>query len=88
MCWSTPRRTTTPIRGRSIRFSTCNTAAVEDETGWGKQGHVNFILDNLIAAKKAVPMIVVMEKGTPRGPMPRRKRPDRDGAMAGRSRRW
>ncbi|QEL16239.1 alpha/beta hydrolase-fold protein [Limnoglobus roseus] len=35
----------------------------EDETGWGKQGHVNFILDNLIAGGKAVPMIVVMEKG-------------------------
>jgi enterochelin esterase-like enzyme len=35
----------------------------EDETGWTRQGRVNFILDNLIAAKKAVPMIVVMEKG-------------------------
>ena len=35
----------------------------EDETGWTKQGHMNFILDNLIAEKKAVPMVVVMEKG-------------------------
>ena len=35
----------------------------EDETGWMRQGHVNFILDNLIAAGKAKPMIVVMEKG-------------------------
>ena len=35
----------------------------EDETGWSKQGHMNFILDNLLADKKAVPMIVVMEKG-------------------------
>jgi enterochelin esterase-like enzyme len=35
----------------------------EDETGWVKQGHANFILDNLIAAGKAKPMIVVMEKG-------------------------
>jgi enterochelin esterase-like enzyme len=35
----------------------------EDETGWARQGKVNFILDNLIAEKKAVPMIVVMEKG-------------------------
>ncbi len=35
----------------------------EDETGWAKQGHVNFILDNLVAGKKAVPMLVVMEKG-------------------------
>jgi enterochelin esterase-like enzyme len=37
--------------------------AGEDETGWSKQGHVNFILDNLIADGKAKPMIVVMEKG-------------------------
>jgi enterochelin esterase-like enzyme len=35
----------------------------EDETGWTRQGHANFILDNLIAAGKAKPMIVVMEKG-------------------------
>jgi enterochelin esterase-like enzyme len=35
----------------------------EDETGWTRQGHVDFILDNLIAAGKARPMIVVMEKG-------------------------
>jgi enterochelin esterase-like enzyme len=35
----------------------------EDETGWTEQGHAHFILDNLIAEKKAVPMIVVMEKG-------------------------
>jgi enterochelin esterase-like enzyme len=35
----------------------------EDETGWTRQGKMNFILDNLIADKKAVPMIVVMEKG-------------------------
>ena len=33
----------------------------EDETGWHIQGHVDFILDNLIAAKKARPMIVVMD---------------------------
>src|SRR5262249_56852516 len=37
--------------------------AGEDETGWTRQGHVNFILDNLIAAGKARPMIIVMEKG-------------------------
>jgi enterochelin esterase-like enzyme len=35
----------------------------EDETGWTRQGRVNFILDNLIAAGRAAPMIVVMEKG-------------------------
>jgi enterochelin esterase-like enzyme len=37
--------------------------AGEDETGWVRQGHMNFLLDNLIAAGKAKPMIVVMEKG-------------------------
>jgi enterochelin esterase-like enzyme len=37
--------------------------AGEDETGWTKQGHANFILDNLIATKKAKPMIVVMDRG-------------------------
>ena len=35
----------------------------ENETGWIDQGHANFILDNLIAEKKAVPMIIVMDKG-------------------------
>ena len=36
----------------------------EDESGWTNQGHENFILDNLIAARQAVPMIVVNEHGT------------------------
>lgn len=35
----------------------------EDETGWIRQGHANFILDNLIAAREAEPMIVVMAYG-------------------------
>jgi enterochelin esterase family protein len=35
----------------------------EDETGWIRQGRANFILDNLIAEKKATPMIVVMAYG-------------------------
>ena len=35
----------------------------EDETGWIFQGRANFILDNLIAAGKAKPMIAVMENG-------------------------
>ena len=34
-----------------------------DETQWAMQGRANFILDNLIAAGKAKPMIVVMENG-------------------------
>ncbi|HJD74825.1 MAG TPA: esterase [Bacteroides reticulotermitis] len=35
----------------------------EDETGWGSQGKANLILDNLIASKRAVPMLVVMDNG-------------------------
>jgi len=35
----------------------------EDESGWVEQGFANFIMDNLIAEKKAVPMIVVMDWG-------------------------
>jgi enterochelin esterase-like enzyme len=33
----------------------------ENEQGWHTQGHVDFIMDNLIAAKKAKPMIIVMD---------------------------
>ena len=33
----------------------------EDETGWYTQGHVDFIMDNLIAERKAKPMIIVMD---------------------------
>src|SRR5581483_127776 len=35
----------------------------EDETGWIRQGHANFILDNLIAAGSCKPMIIVMAYG-------------------------
>ena len=45
----------------------------EDETGWVRQGHMNFILDNLIAAGTAKPMIVVMDRGyatRPNAPTP------------------
>jgi enterochelin esterase family protein len=35
----------------------------EDESGWTRQGKANFILDNLIAAGKAKPMIIVMANG-------------------------
>jgi enterochelin esterase-like enzyme len=35
----------------------------ESERGWQAQGRVNFILDNLIEAKTAKPMIIVMENG-------------------------
>lgn len=40
----------------------------EDETGWSHQGHMQNIMDNLIAEKKAVPMIVVMESGDVKAP--------------------
>jgi len=35
----------------------------EDENGWSNQGHMANIMDGLIAAGKAVPMIVVMPSG-------------------------
>ena len=35
----------------------------EDENGWSVQGHMNNIMDGLIASGKAVPMIVVMDCG-------------------------
>lgn len=37
--------------------------AGEDETEWTHAGRAQFIIDNLIAEKKAVPMIVVMNNG-------------------------
>jgi enterochelin esterase-like enzyme len=40
----------------------------EDETGWPRQGHTAFIMDNLIAERKARPMLVVMERGYARRP--------------------
>jgi enterochelin esterase family protein len=35
----------------------------ENETSWTWQGKANLILDNLLAEKKAVPMLVVMDRG-------------------------
>jgi enterochelin esterase-like enzyme len=35
----------------------------EDERGWATQGLTDLILDNLIAAKRAVPMLIVMVDG-------------------------
>ena len=40
----------------------------EDERGWPNQGRVAFIMDNLLAEKKAKPMLVVMEQGYARRP--------------------
>jgi enterochelin esterase family protein len=56
----------------------------EDERGWVVQGRVDNILDNLIAEKKAKPMIIVMDKGYALKPgevMP--ARPTMPGAGAG-----
>ena len=36
-----------------------------DEEGWISRGRANYIIDNLIAAKEAVPMIVVITNGNP-----------------------
>ena len=49
----------------------------EDETGWPNQGRMSFIMDNLIAAKKARPMLVVMEQGYARRPGETAPRPPR-----------
>ena len=40
----------------------------EDETGWSAQGKASLILDNLLAEKKAVPMIIVMDNGYAKRP--------------------
>ncbi len=55
----------------------------EDETGWGRQGHANLILDNLIAEGKAKPFIVVMENGGGMGGPPRGARPGEAAPRAG-----
>lgn len=35
----------------------------EDETAWSNQGHANLIMDNLLAAGKATPFLIVMTYG-------------------------
>lgn len=58
----------------------------EDETGWSTQGKMNFILDNLIAEKKATPMIVVMDRGyatDPSRPVATNAPGQRPGGMTG-----
>lgn len=40
----------------------------EDERGWVVQGHVAHIMDNLLAEKKAKPMLIVMEQGYAKKP--------------------
>jgi len=36
-----------------------------DEEGWLNRGRANYIIDNLIASKEAVPMIIVITNGNP-----------------------
>jgi enterochelin esterase family protein len=57
----------------------------EDETGWPSQGRANLIMDNLIAAGKARPFIIVMDNGTWR--MPGQARPAAPPAGAARGQR-
>ncbi len=61
--------------------------AGEDETGWGVQGRTNLILDNLIAAGKAKPFIIVMDNGGGNvfggGPRPGAPRPGGSPAPGG-----
>lgn len=61
--------------------------AGEDETGWGNQGRANLIMDNLIAAGKARPFLIVMDNGggigSRRGGVPA---PGRPGGAPGRPR--
>jgi enterochelin esterase-like enzyme len=35
----------------------------QDETSWVREGHISSIMDNMLAEKKIVPMLVVMERG-------------------------
>ena len=49
----------------------------DEDSGWGTVGRAGFILDNLIAAKKAKPMLVVMPNGSlPRPAVAPGSRPD------------
>ncbi len=61
----------------------------EDQRGWATQGRMNFIMDNLIAAGKAVPMILVSDDGgiqvmarRPRPPIATNAAPPAPGAPA------
>ncbi len=58
--------------------------AGEDETGWGDQGRANLIMDNLIAAGKCKPFLIVMDNGGGIGP--RRGGPPAPGGAGGRPR--
>ena len=61
--WSIYHRTTKARPKRVFPVLYLQHGGGEDETGWIRQGRANVILDNLIAAKEAKPMIVVMAYG-------------------------
>ena len=50
-------------RGKRYPVLYLQHGAGESELGWTMQGKVNFIMDNLLAGGKAVPMIIVMDNG-------------------------
>lgn len=53
----------------------------EDETGWAVQGKTDIIMDNLIAAGKAKPMLVVMSNGNVPSPGGQRGGYSREGMV-------
>jgi len=57
----TPPGTMRPTRADAIRSCISCTDGAKTKQGWHTQGHMDVILDNLIAEKKAKPMIVVMD---------------------------
>lgn len=59
--YTPPGYQTTPNKHYPVLY--LQHGSFEDETGWPGQGKANLILDNLIAAQKAVPMIIVMDNG-------------------------
>src|SRR5690242_21748688 len=70
--------------------------AGEDETGWGNQGKTGLIMDNLIAAGKSKPFIIVMassyvpgaQMGPPPAPAPAAAKPGTAPAPAPGPRRF
>ena len=60
---STPRPAMTRTRRTRYPVLYLQHGWGEDETAWTNQGHANLIMDNLIAAGKARPFIIVMTYG-------------------------